>query len=93
MYYKNLLEESFKELDISYVEKDLGYSFDQPLSITIATPQTHFSFKTKTLRLESTDDFLYMDFDNEFSFKTQAPFVSFSTSKDNLLVRLSHTKF
>lgn len=93
MYYKNLLEQSLKELNISFTEKDLNYTFKQPLEITIATPQTNFSFKTQNLQLISNDDFLDMDFDHGFSFKTQAPFVSFAPSKDNLLIRLSHTKF
>ncbi len=93
MYYKNILEESLKELNISYSENNLFYNFEQPLPMTIATPQTYFSFKTKSLKLASDDDYLYMDFDGDFTFKTQAPFVSFTPSRDNLLIRLSHTKF
>ncbi len=93
MYYKNLLEQSIKELNISYNENNLAYTFEQPLAMTIATPQTSFSFITRSLKLNSDDDYLYMDFDHDFNFKTQAPFVSFTPSRDNLLIRLSHTKF
>ncbi|KUO50337.1 MAG: hypothetical protein APF76_11550 [Desulfitibacter sp. BRH_c19] len=94
MYYKNLLEQSLKELNISYKENKLTYTFEKPLAITIATPQTYFSFKSQSLKLVSDDDFLYMDFDNDFIFKTQAPFVSFAPAKNNsMLIRLSHNKF
>lgn len=93
MHQKILLEEALKELNVVFKEESLNYQFNKDIDITIATPQTEFSFTTKGLKLWKDEDYLCMDFDKDFKFRTKANFVTFTFSKGRLLVRLSHTKF
>ncbi|MEW6621892.1 MAG: hypothetical protein AB1420_01955 [Bacillota bacterium] len=93
MYHNNLLKEALKELGMSFTEENGEYRFAAPLAITIATPQTQFSFATRKLDMDKDDNYLYMTFDHELTFRTAAPFVTFTSHKDYLLIRLSHTKF
>ncbi len=93
MYHKNLLEEALNTLGISYTENDQFFQLTDDLQIIIATPQTRFSFKTKTLKILENEDALTIVFDNNIDFNTQAPFINFTTHKNSLLIRLSHYKF
>ncbi len=93
MHQKILLEEALKDLNVVFKEESLNYQLNNDINITITTPQTEFSFATKELKLWKDEDYLCMDFDNDFKFRTKANFVTFTPSKGRLLIRLSHTKF
>ncbi len=93
MYHKNLLKEALLELGVSYSEESSAYKFAKELPVTIATPQTYFSFKTSKFTVRTDEDTMHMDFDKDINFQTKAPFVTFTPSRGCLLVRLSHTKF